>query len=718
MRISLSREQFGIDDWLRKSLPKSRFVQIMLRCLFVLAMGLLAHTHADAKNVLVLSTYNTDSASSSSAADALNNLVTEFTSAGDTVTHIKTLDQAGAISAATFGPGAYDLVVVARLIAPFDTGNLSAINQAIANRSANGFALLYDTGGAASGSAASDLLAELKVAANIDAVASAPVITDVNFQLNTSNSPSIVSSFSGLNPLRGGYMFYMNNVPAANVLYLPPSEPLPASGTMVNNVAAVFIPSTQSFGGSGACLFAMSDISMFESRNYFGGTSSGVTNTSGITNQGKIAPAFSSALSSGGGCGIPASIIKTFSPTSINAGQTSTLTISVGNTGTTSISGLAVTDNLPAPLQVGGAATTTCTGGTLTAPMGGSAVTLSGGAVPSGGCTITVPVVWPASAASQCTTSGSGVTNTITPGTDFSVTGAGYVKTPATATLACPAVPDLAVSVTAAPNPVTAGSTATYTITVTNQGGAPADLSSLDTVLPAGATVISTSAPCAAGFACSLGTMAPGQTVTVTVVVQIPSTAQAGGSYALTANASTATSEPVTTNNSATASVSVVAAPMPDLVVSASALPATVLLDSNATYTITVTNQGNAAADNVSLNSILPAGTTLVSTSAPCSGLACSLGSMAVGQSITVTVVVHIPASAAAGSTYPLAATASTATTESNLANNSASASVTAIAVTPSQPAPVPSLGQWALMLVSIALAGFAAVRLRRTGAH
>ena len=90
MRISLSREQFGIDDWLRKSLPKSRFVQIMLRCLFVLAMGLLAHTHADAKNVLVLSTYNTDSASSSSAADALNNLVTEFTSAGDTVTHIKT----------------------------------------------------------------------------------------------------------------------------------------------------------------------------------------------------------------------------------------------------------------------------------------------------------------------------------------------------------------------------------------------------------------------------------------------------------------------------------------------------------------------------------------------------------------------------------------------------------------------------------------------------
>ncbi|MFE1573482.1 IPTL-CTERM sorting domain-containing protein [Comamonas odontotermitis] len=134
----------------------------------------------------------------------------------------------------------------------------------------------------------------------------------------------------------------------------------------------------------------------------------------------------------------------------------------------------------------------------------------------------------------------------------------------------------------------------------------------------------------------------------------------------------------------------------------------------HATYSITVTNQGSAAADSVSLNSILPAGTTLVSTSAPCSGLVCSLGSMAVGQSITVTVVLHIPVSAAAGSTYPLAATASTVTTESNLANNSASASVTAIAVNPSQPAPVPSLGQWALMLVSLALAGLAAVRLRR----
>lgn len=714
MLISLSGKQFGINEWRREYLPKSRFIQVVLRCLFALAMGLLAYTQADAKNVLVLSTYNSYGASPNSATDSMDNLVTEFTSAGDTVTHIKTLDQAGAVSAATFSSSAYDLVVVARLVAPFETGNLSAINQAIANRSANGFALLYDTGGAASGGAAADLLAELKLAANIDAVASAPVITDVNFQLNTSNAPSIVSSFSGLNPLRGGYMFYMNNVPAANVLYLPPSEPLPATGTMVNNVAAVFIPSTQSFGGSGACLFAMSDISMFESRNYFGGTSSGVTNNSGVTNQGKIASAFSAALSSGGGCGIPASIAKTFSPTSVNVGQTSTLTISVGNTGTTPISGLTVTDNLPAPLQVGGAATTTCTGGTLAAPMGGSSVSLSGSAVPGGGCSITVPVIWPVSAASQCTTTGSGVTNTITPGTDFSVTGAGYVKTPATATLACPAVPDLAVSVTAAPNPVTAGSTATYTITVINQGGAAADLSSLSTVLPAGATVVSTSTPCAGGFACSLGTLTTGQTVTVNVIVQIPATAQAGSSYALTANASTATIEPVTTNNSATASVSVVAASLPDLVVSASALPATVTPDSNATYTITVTNQGSAAADSVSLNSILPAGTTLVSTSAPCSGLACSLGSMAVGQSITVTVVVHIPASAAAGSTYPLVATASTVTTESNLANNSASASVTAIAVTPSQPAPVPSLGQWALMLVSLALAGLAAVRLRR----
>ncbi|QNN57172.1 IPTL-CTERM sorting domain-containing protein [Diaphorobacter ruginosibacter] len=33
----------------------------------------------------------------------------------------------------------------------------------------------------------------------------------------------------------------------------------------------------------------------------------------------------------------------------------------------------------------------------------------------------------------------------------------------------------------------------------------------------------------------------------------------------------------------------------------------------------------------------------------------------------------------------------------------------------PAQPTPVPTLGQWALMLLTLALAGLAAIRSRRT---
>jgi hypothetical protein len=118
------------------------------------------------------------------------------------------------------------------------------------------------------------------------------------------------------------------------------------------------------------------------------------------------------------------------------------LTLTLTNGAGVDAANLAVTDHLPAPLVVDGAASTTCPGGTLTAAMGANAVSLAGATLPAAGCTITVPVQWPTSQPALCLQAapGNAVTNTVTPGTDFS-TAFGQTNTPASASLACTGVP-------------------------------------------------------------------------------------------------------------------------------------------------------------------------------------------------------------------------------------------------------------------------------------
>ena len=393
---------------------------------------------AHAQNVLILSSMDRETVPTG-AIDALTNLLAEFNAAGATITHITNHDLPGAVTAASFTAGAggpFDLVVVTRLVQPLDPGNLSAINSAIASRAANGFVLLYDTGGNAASLAATDLRDELNAAGGFGMTVSGPVTTDISAPLNT-NSP-YSSSFTA-NPMRMGYLNYLNNVPPANSLYLAQGSALPPVGsvTNVNNVVGVFVPATQSFGGTGACLFGFPDISMFELRNYTGASNGiGGPNTTGITNQGKLASTWIGAVRMGGACGLPATISKAFLPTLVVPDGVSTLTITIENASPTAVSGLNVTDNLPAPAVVAGAASTTCTGATPTANVGASSISLAGATLPVGGCTITVPVRWPAAAAAQCAGAGTTITNTITPGTDFT-TSQGQVNTPATATLTC-----------------------------------------------------------------------------------------------------------------------------------------------------------------------------------------------------------------------------------------------------------------------------------------
>ncbi|MEN5181961.1 hypothetical protein ABE501_19565, partial [Comamonas testosteroni] len=118
-----------------------------------------------------------------------------------------------------------------------------------------------------------------------------------------------------------------------------------------------------------------------------------------VANQGKVGPAFiNAATSENGACGLP-KVAKSFDKADIYLGgtdNTATLTIQISNGTPVAISGVNLTDNLPAPLQIGsGAVSNTCTGGTLAAAQGSSSVSLTGFGIPSGGCSVTVPVVWP-----------------------------------------------------------------------------------------------------------------------------------------------------------------------------------------------------------------------------------------------------------------------------------------------------------------------------------
>ncbi len=500
-----------------------------------LLLMVLAHGQAMAlPNVLILSTKAHET--NPTAVDLLSNLVLEFGPSVANTTRVDNIDDAGTVIASTFVPsggGTYDLVIVARLVLSIEAGNLAAINTAIAQRKANGFVLLYDTGGNPNSWAATNLRDELNAVGNFSPALSVtgPVSQDISSILNT-NSP-FSGSFSGINPMRLGWLNYLGNVPPANALYLAPGSTIPAAGstTPLDSVTGVFVPTAQSFGGTGACVIGFPDSSMFETRNYVGGTSGGVTNPTTDINKGKLAPAWLHAVSPTGACGFPA-ISKAFAPTQVVSGGSSTLTITVTNPTGATVSALNVTDALPTPLVVGAGSTasTTCSGGTLAATVGGNSVSLTGATLPVGGCTITVPVQWPAASAALCTGTGTTVTNTITPGSGFT-TSLGQVNTPATATLSCLGAPNLGITKSAPTPALQVGQQSIYTLTVTNHGAAAAAGATVLDSLPAGLTLQSATgtnwscntgaSPVSCIYSAAIAAAASASPLLITVVPQV-----------------------------------------------------------------------------------------------------------------------------------------------------------------------------------------------------
>src|SRR3984893_15442662 len=201
------------------------------------------------------------------------------------------------------------------------------------------------------------------------------------------------------------------------------------------------------------------------------------------------------------GTPVPPTLNKAFSPATINAGGTSTLTITLSNPNTTAASlTMPFTDTLPTGVVVSGNAGNTC-GGAVTATAGSSAVTLTGGAIPvNGSCVLTVDVV---------AASGGNYINSLAVGALVTSNG----------TNAAPAVATLTVNSSTVFRPTlgkafrkcrrAAGGTSTLTITLNNPNNAAATLSTplIDT-LPSGVLASGTASTTCVGGTASTGTPA------------------------------------------------------------------------------------------------------------------------------------------------------------------------------------------------------------------
>ena len=284
-------------------------------------------------------------------------------------------------------------------------------------------------------------------------------------------------------------------------------------------------------------------------------------------------------------------LTKTDSPDPVLAGQDLTYTLTVTNNGPSDAAGVTITDPLPSGVTfVSAGAGCTNASGTVTCTIG---------ALANGANAVRTIVVRPTGA----------ITNVSNTATASATTGdPNLSNNTATATTSVNAAANLALTKTDAPDPVPAGSDLTYTLTVTNNGPDSAGSVTITDPLPSGVTFVSASgcANTSGTVTCVIGTLANGANAQRTIVVR-PTVANP--SLSNTASVSSSTADPVPANNSATATT--VVGPSADLALTKTDAPDPVLVGSNLTYTLTVTNNGPSDAAGVTSRTRCPAGSAL-----------------------------------------------------------------------------------------------------------
>ncbi|MSU57841.1 MAG: DUF11 domain-containing protein [Pedosphaera sp.] len=240
-----------------------------------------------------------------------------------------------------------------------------------------------------------------------------------------------------------------------------------------------------------------------------------------------------------------------------------------------------------------------------------------------------------------------------------------------------PPTTELSVGLFDAPDPALVGGNLTYTVSVTNNGPSSASVVFVTNTLPVsvavqsaspGSTIIGNTVICSFGSLTNGGRASASIGVTPLSVGTIQATARVAGNQ----------TDPIAANN--TASATTVIGPAADLIVGLTDNPDPVVVRSNWTYSIGVTNLGPSIANNAVMALTLPAGVNLISTNTTLGTLSVAgnivtadLGSLASGAFAVVTVGVN----ATNSGVYSASASVSSSAADPNPANNSASASTT-----------------------------------------
>ncbi|MDB5307830.1 MAG: repeat protein, partial [Gemmataceae bacterium] len=355
-------------------------------------------------------------------------------------------------------------------------------------------------------------------------------------------------------------------------------------------------------------------------------------------------------------------------------------TVTVANpAGGVGLSGVGIGEPFPTTLSgvtwtsvsSGGASGNTATGfgsitdANLTIPVGGSVVyTITGTIDPTAtGTLVTTATITPPTGVANSASNTATDTITLTPTVGVSVTNSDGMTS------------------------VTPGTTTTYTVTVTNSGPSTAVGVTFTDMFPAGQVTSDTwtstvSAGAASGnTAAGSGdiadtlTLQPGATVTYTVTALIDPAVT--GTVTTTATATVPAGE-TNTGLPTTATDVDTLTPSADVGV-AIAAPATGVVGTQLSYTITVTNAGPSTATGVQVTHPLPAGATVVSvtsgqgTVVTASGVVtASIGTLAPGVSATVTVVINPTAQG----TLNLSATGTAGTADPSPSDNSTTATI------------------------------------------
>ena len=373
------------------------------------------------------------------------------------------------------------------------------------------------------------------------------------------------------------------------------------------------------------------------------------------------------------------------------AGQSLTYTVTVDNLGPVDAANVVVNSGLVESLTQRGIAVTT--NGCNNDPNGSPDCSLGDLAVGNQvQYTISVPID-PASPGS--------IDNTVTVSSDsMDPVDSNNVATISTDIVAST---DLSITKVDDIDPIDAGQTLTYTITVTNNGPSLASGIVVTDTLPAGVSLVSTSG-CAEDPmgvpTCSLPDLAP--TAQAGYSIEVVVAEETLGTITNSASVTATTADPDTGNN--TSSEDTLVNPIEaDLVLSKQSVTEFAVPLQPLVFSLTVENLGPGLAENVMITDMLPTGLELTATqgcAADPQGLpSCAVGELAAGERVTVLVNTVVEE----GSRAAITNTASVLsdTDDPNLGNNQDSATLTVFI-----PVPIMSTPGLLLLIFLIAAIG------------